>query len=714
MEHMNSKPAYQDESLDFRERAEDLVSKMTIEECASQMLYGSARVERLGIEYYNWWNEALHGIARAGMATVFPQAIGLAATFDTALIYQVADVVSTEGRAKYNAFKKQGDFDAYKGLTYWTPNVNIFRDPRWGRGQETYGEDPYLTSRMGVAFVHGLQQKKDKHLKSAACAKHFAVHSGPESKRHCFDAVVSKKDLAETYLPAFESLVCEAGVEGMMGAYNRVNGEPCCGSKTLLRDILRDKWGFDGYVTSDCGAISDFHKFHFVTHTATESVALAIENGCDLNCGTMYAYLLETLQEGLITEEQIRQCAVHLMTTKMKLGMFDEKTSYDDIPYSVVDCKEHRELNYKTASESLILLKNNGLLPLDSEKLKNILVTGPNANSIFALEGNYHGTANECKTVLDALREALPNVRINYSRGCHLYKDRFDFTSMPNEGLSEIDILAEDADAVVVVVGFDETMEGEEIIDSKEFTGDRSNLLLPNAQRELVKKACQTGKPVIIVCMTGCAVDLEFGNEGADAIIHAWYPGAEGGKAIADLILGKFSPSGHLPVTFYYNENKLPDFEDYAMEGRTYKFLQGKPLYPFGYGLSYTKFKYTKLVVLSKKVNVGEIPVCRVTVNNTGKMAGREVVQLYLKDDEASVRVPHWKLCAVASVKLKPQETAEVTLKIDELAFCIIDDEGNYIREPGTFTLYVGGGQPDERTCELMGNKLLSEKVELI
>ncbi|NLK29335.1 MAG: glycoside hydrolase family 3 protein, partial [Clostridiales bacterium] len=445
---MEKKYKFQDETIDFKERAKDMVAQMTVEECASQLLYDSAKIERLGIPFYNWWNEALHGVARAGMATVFPQAIGLAATFDDDLIEKVADVISTEGRAKFNAYQKQGDYGAYKGLTYWSPNVNIFRDPRWGRGQETYGEDPYLTAKMGVAFVKGLQGKDEKYLKSAACAKHFAVHSGPEKNRHEFNAVASKQDMEETYLPAFKALV-DCGVEGVMGAYNRTNGEPCCGSKTLLLDLLREEWGFDGYITSDCGAISDFHLYHKITSTPTESVALALNNGCDLNCGNMYAYLLKTLQEGKITEDQIRSSARRLLTTRMKLGMFDEKTPFDDIPYDVVDCKEHRALNEDVVRKSLVLLKNNGLLPLDKSKLRTIAVMGPNANSMIALEGNYHGTANQYHTILEAIREEATNAKVYYSKGCHLYEDQLEDPGYAGDRLSEVKTHIELADVVI-------------------------------------------------------------------------------------------------------------------------------------------------------------------------------------------------------------------------------------------------------------------------
>jgi beta-glucosidase len=709
---MEKKYKFQDETIDFKERAKDMVAQMTVEECASQLLYDSAKIERLGIPFYNWWNEALHGVARAGMATVFPQAIGLAATFDDDLIEKVADVISTEGRAKYNEYQKQGDYGAYKGLTYWSPNVNIFRDPRWGRGQETYGEDPYLTAKMGVAFVKGLQGKDEKYLKSAACAKHFAVHSGPEKNRHEFNAVASKQDMEETYLPAFKALV-DCGVEGVMGAYNRTNGEPCCGSKTLLLDLLREEWGFDGYITSDCGAISDFHLYHKITSTPTESVALALNNGCDLNCGNMYAYLLKTLQEGKITEDQIRSSARRLLTTRMKLGMFDEKTPFDDIPYDVVDCEEHRALNEEVARKSLVLLKNNGILPLDKSKLKNIAVIGPNANSIIALEGNYHGTANQYHTILEAIREEATSSKVYYSKGCHLYEDQLEDPGYAGDRLSEVKTHIELADVVILVTGLDETLEGEED-QRKGFTGDKETLLLPKSQRDLIRTACDGNKPVIIVNLTGSAIDFDYGNEHADAIIQGWYPGAMGGKAIADLIFGKYSPSGRLPVTFYREDNSLPDFEDYSMDGRTYKFIKEDPLYPFGFGLSYTQFTYRDLALENTELQPGQNLTGTVTVKNSGDRQGDEIVQIYLKDDEASVRVPHHKLCWFKRVSLNPGETIKVTFTIDAEQFMIVKEDGSKEYEPGSFTISAGGCQPDAYSEALSRTKTIKEKATLV
>ncbi len=703
---------YKNEELSFEERAEDLVNHMTIEECASQMLHEAGYLKRLGIKAYNWWNEALHGAARSGMSTVFPQAIGMAATFDEELLEKVADVAATEGRGKYNTFQKYEDYGSYKGLTFWSPNVNIFRDPRWGRGQETYGEDPYLTGKLGAAFVRGLQGKDPKYLKTAACAKHFAVHSGPEGKRHEFNAVASKKDMEETYLPAFKELV-DAGVEGFMGAYNRTNGEPCCGSKTLIKDLLREQWHFSGYFTSDCWAIADFHLHHRVTSTPLQSVALALKNGCDLNCGNTYAYILQALQEGLITEEEIRTSCIRLMKTRMKLGMFDKETPFDSIDYTVIDCKEHQELNLEVARKSLVLLKNNHILPLQKGNLKNVAVIGPNANSITALNGNYHGTANQYHTVLDAVRAALPGVRVNYSKGCHLYEEKLEDPGYSGDCLAEVKAQTDLADIVILVVGMDETIEGEEILGREGFTGDKKDLLLPKSQRDLIKTVCERNTPVIIVNMTGSAIDFAEGCS-ADAIIQAWYPGAMGGKAISDLIFGEYSPSGKLPITFYRNDNYLPDFEDYSMENRTYKFIKERPLYPFGYGLSYTSFTYTDPRVDKKILHPGEDLCFKVTVKNTGEREADEIVQCYLRDENASVRVPKHKLCGMERVHLQSGEEAEVTFTVDGSQFDIITEEGEHTFETGMFTVFAGGCQPEEYSEELSGTFCASQEIELV
>ncbi len=707
---MEESVKYLDERLSFRERAEDLVGRMTLAECAAQLLHGAKGVPRLGVKDYNWWNEALHGVARAGLATVFPQAIGMAAAFNEELLYQVADVISTEGRAKYNSYQKQGDFGIYKGLTFWSPNVNIFRDPRWGRGQETYGEDPYLTEKLGVQFVKGLQGDDPRYMKTAACAKHFAVHSGPEKIRHEFDAVASRRDMEETYLPAFQALV-EAGVEGVMGAYNRTNGEPACGSPTLLQRILREKWGFEGYVTSDCWAVKDFHENHKVTSRPVESVKLAIDNGCWLNCGCTYEHVLDAVDQGLIQERQVREAATVLMTTRMKLGMFDKETPFDQLDLQDVDTPAHRALNEEMAQQSLVLLKNDGLLPLDTASLKTIAVIGPNANSVVALEGNYHGTAGQYHTVLESIRAALPECRVLYSEGSHLFETCLESPGYRGDRLGEAKAMADMADLVVLVTGLDETIEGEEEL-SRGMEGDKPDLLLPQCQQDLVEALCGRNTPVVIVNLSGSAIDLGAGSEGANAIIQAWYPGAMGGRAVTDLLLGKYSPSGKLPVTFHHNSDSLPDFRDYSMAGRTYKYFQGEPLYPFGYGLSYTSFRCSELLA-PECIRAGEDAAVRVTVENTGAMDSRTVVQLYLKDEEASLPVPNYRLCGFQNIHLAAGEARQITMTIPKKMFTLITEEGDRIFEPGRFTLYAGTQQPDKRSRELTGETVLSCSILL-
>jgi beta-glucosidase len=719
MSVMCDKPKYLDESLSFEERAKDLVSRMTLEEKVTQMLFNAPAIKRLGIPAYNWWNEALHGVARAGVSTMFPQAIGLAATFDEELIYKAADVISTEGRAKYHEFQRKNDRDIYKGLTFWSPNINIFRDPRWGRGHETYGEDPYLTGRLGVAFVKGIQGNDKKYLKAAACAKHYAVHSGPESDRHSFNAEVSEKDLRETYLPAFKELVREANVEGVMGAYNRTNGEPCCGSETLLKKILREEWGFKGYVTSDCWAIRDFHEFHGVTSTAPESVALAVNNTCDLNCGNMFANLLIAHNEGLVTEEAIDQAVTRLMITRMKLGMFDkpENVPYTSIPYSVNDCREHREFALEVSKQTMVLLKNeNNILPLDKNKIKSIAVIGPNADNRTALMGNYHGTASRYITVLEGIQDMVgEDVRVFYSEGCHLYKDKVEDLAEPKDRFAEAISAAEMADAVVMCLGLDETIEGEEGVAAQDFSsGDKHNLDLPGLQQELLETVYRAGKPVILVVLAGSALALTWADEHIPAIIMGWYPGAEGGKAIASLIFGEYSPSGKLPVTFYRTVEELPDFKDYSMKNRTYRYMENEALYPFGYGLSYTRFEYGCIKVKKDTIQTGENFNCLVKVKNAGNIESIETVQLYLKDVEASVTLPRWQLAGIKRVNLAPGEEKEVSFTVTPRQMALINNEGRCILEPGVFEVYIGGSQPDSRSEALTGMKVQKAAFKVI
>ena len=706
---------YLDESLSFEERAEALVSEMTLEEKVYQTLHGAPSIDRLDVKAYNYWNEALHGVARAGTATVFPQAIGLAATFDEDFLEEVAVAVSDEGRAKFNAQQKYGDYDIYKGLTFWSPNVNIFRDPRWGRGHETFGEDPYLTSRLGVRFIEGMQGKDEVYMKVAACAKHFAVHSGPEDERHSFNAVVNEQDLRETYLPAFKACVKEAGVEVVMGAYNRTNDEPCCGSKRLLEDTLRGEWEFEGHVTSDCWAIKDFHEFHMVTSTPVESVALAMNRGCDLNCGNIYGNLLKAVKDGLVKEETITKAVTRLFTTRMKLGLFDpqEKVPFYAIDYRVVDCEEHRQLNEKAARKSVVLLKNeNKLLPLDASKYKTIGVIGPNANNRKALVGNYEGTASEYITVLEGIQDAVgKEVRVLYSQGCHLCKDRMQGLAEANDRMSEVRAVADASDLIVACMGLDASLEGEEGDEGNEFaSGDKPNLNLPGLQEEVLKELAKTGKPVVLVLLSGSALAVTFAEQNIPAIVQGWYPGARGGKAIADILFGKASPEGKLPVTFYRTTEELPDFKDYSMKDRTYRYMNQEALYPFGFGLSYTDFEITQAGLSSETIEAGGQIAVRASIKNVGSCEGAETVQVYV---HACVEgAPHYQLKALKKVVLKPGEEREVELIVKDGDFGLYNKEGVKILNACEYEVFVGTSQPDARSIKLTGREPLKYVVK--
>ena len=566
----------------FKERAKELVSKMTLAEKMAQMKYDAPAIERLGVPAYNWWNEALHGVARAGRATVFPQAIGMAASFNTELMQEVATAISDEARAQYNEYKKFGETDIYQGLTYWSPNINIFRDPRWGRGHETYGEDPYLTGEMGVAFIKGLQGD-GKHRKLDATIKHYAVHSGPEGDRHWFDAVASEKDMYETYLWAFRYCIENADPSAVMGAYNRTNGEACCASKTLLKDILRDEFGFKGYVVSDCGAICDIHKFHHLTETEAESAALAVNNGCELNCGTAYGSLKTAVAMGLISEETITAAVEKLFEARFRLGMFD-KTEYDNIPYETIECEKHMELNRKMAQESMVLLKNNGILPL--KKGTKIAVIGPLADSYKMLLANYNGEPSKYYTLLRGLQEYGDVV---YSKGSVIHRSK-NHIHLRCTSIKEAIIAANHADVVVMCLGIDPDFEGEQgDAYNSASSGDKADLETPDIQMELYNEIIKLQKPVVYVNVSGSCINLKKQKEECDAIIQCFYPGAMGGLALADVIFGEVSPSGRLPVTFYENVDDLPDFSDYSMEHRTYKFYKGTPVFEFGHGLTYSE-----------------------------------------------------------------------------------------------------------------------------
>ena len=828
-----SLPPYNNPNLPIEVRVNDLVSRMTLEEKVLQMQNGAPAIDRLGVPQYDWWNEALHGVARAGYATVFPQAIGLAATWDTKLMYQVADVISTEARAKHHEFERNNQRNRYQGLTFWSPNINIFRDPRWGRGQETYGEDPYLTARLGVQFVRGLQGNDPRYFKVIATPKHYAVHSGPEPERHSFDAKAYERDLRETYLPAFRDLIIEGKAYSIMCAYNRLNTAPACISKQLF-DILRSEWGFDGYVVSDCGAVWDMYHGHQFVKTEAEASALAVRAGTDLTCGTEYKSLIEAVKKGLITEAEIDTSLKRLMTARFRLGMFDppEMVPYARIPFSENDSPAHRQLALQTARESIVLLKNDKReLPLKKD-LKSLAVIGPNADAPDVLWGNYYGRPSRLITPLAGIKDAVsPNTKVVYALGSTLAGEpvitvpvsaltvngtepgvkaeyfnntelrgpattvrtdqRIDFNwgrYQPTAQLSEnsfsvrwtgklkptesgkytlgftaddgarlyldgqliVDAweknptktvtkeialeagrsydlrmeyfqnnreavaklvwsypgladrmikeavsAAKEADASVLVLGISAGLEGEEMpVKVEGFRGgDRTDISLPKPQEELLKAVVATGKPVVVVLLNGSALAVNWANDHIPSILTAWYPGGEGGTGIADVLFGNYNPAGRLPVTFYTSVDQLPPFDDYNMQGRTYRYFKGEPLYPFGFGLSYTKFNYNNLRLSEKSINAGQPITVSVDVTNVGKINGDEVVQLYLTDVAASVPVPIRTLVGFDRISLRPREKRTVTFTITPRQMSLIDDAGKRVIEPGEFLISIGGSQ---------------------
>lgn len=666
---------YLDRSLTPQERAEALADALTVQQQAEQLKYDAPAIPGV-LPAYNWWNEGLHGVARAGTATMFPQAIGMAAMFDRDRLRRAGEITAEEARAKYNAAQAHGDHDIYKGLTLWAPNVNIFRDPRWGRGHETYGEDPYLTSRLGVEYVRGLQGD-GKYLKTAACAKHFAVHSGPEAERHEFNAEASAKDIEETYLPAFRALVEEAHVESVMGAYNLVNGEPACASPFLMWKLR--EWGFDGYFTSDCWAIRDFHTTHCITATAPESAAMALKAGCDMNCGNTYLHILAALEKGLVTEEDIRRACVHVLRTRIRLGQLD-RTEYDDIPYTAVSTEEHKAASLECALRSAVLLENDGILPL-SDSIGTIAVIGPNADSRDALTGNYNGTADQYITFLEGIRERFSG-RILYSQGCHLYKDRCQGLAQPGDLYSEALAAAENSDVVIACVGLDATLEGEEGDTGNEFSsGDKPDLRLPESQRILLEKLSALGKPLVIVLAAGSSVNV---GVKCSALLDMWYPGQMGGRALAQLLFGDVSPSGKLPVTFYKSAELLPDIRDYSMQGRTYRYCTPENvLYPFGHGLSYAKFSLSQPEFTQNTATV--------TLTNGSGFYAEDVVQLYIRGD-SEYDVPNGSLCGFSRVGLAPGESRRITLEIPAEAFDTVFPDGSRKRVGTRYILTVKDG----------------------
>ncbi|MBQ7835195.1 MAG: glycoside hydrolase family 3 C-terminal domain-containing protein [Ruminiclostridium sp.] len=670
---------------EIKKRAEELVAQMTIEEKCSQLRYDSPAIDRLGIPAYNWWNEGLHGVARGGTATMYPQAIGIAAAFDEELTRRIAHDIGIETRVKYNCYSAHDDRDIYKGLTIWSPNINIFRDPRWGRGHETYGEDPYLTGLLGTAYVEGLQGDGE-YMLASACAKHFAVHSGPENLRHEFDAQCSDKDLYETYLYAFKKLI-NAGVSGVMGAYNRVNGEPACANTELMR-ILREEWGFDGYFVSDCWAIQDFHMHHKITSDFIESASLALKKGCDVNCGCSYAYILQAYNEGLVTEAEINRSVRKLFEIRFALGMFDA-TEFDGMSYSLVDCPEHNKNSLEAAQKSMVLLKNDGILPLDKNKIKTIGVIGPAADSRDALKGNYYGTASRYTTFLQGIQEQCgDDIRVLYSEGCDYIKDRCEGLAMAGDRISEAVITAENSDAVILCVGLNEHIEGEEGDTGNEYaSGDKESLMLPESQQKLIKAVLDTGKPVVVVLSAGSSVNI--GDERENALICAWYSGPHGGKALADIIFGEISPSGKLPVTFYKDTDKLPEFTDYSMKNRTYRYIENNDnvLYPFGYGLTYSDFG-CRIAEIADGEN-GKIVT--VEAENKGNSDSGEVIQLYIHADDENAPINPW-LCGIKRIFLKAGEKAQYKISVENDSFDIYS--GAETHRTDKYKLWAGFGQP--------------------
>ncbi|MFH1068030.1 MAG: glycoside hydrolase family 3 C-terminal domain-containing protein [Candidatus Glassbacteria bacterium] len=825
--------SFQDASLPVEARVADLVSRMTVDEKISQTSFESPAIERLGIPAFNWWNECLHGVARAGVATVFPQAIGLAATWDTEMMRRVSGTISDEARAKYNESVRSGQRRIYQGLTFWSPNINIFRDPRWGRGMETYGEDPFLTGKMGVEFVKGLQGEDPRYLKVVATAKHFAVHSGPEPLRHSFDAVVSNRDLHDTYLRAFRMLVDEGGAWSVMCAYNRVEGEACCASPLLLMRILRDRWKFGGYVVSDCWAVRDIHTGHKIAASIPEAAALALKAGCDLNCGDAFREgLKQALDEGLITTADLDRALTRLFTARFRLGVFDPagSTPWDSLPYSVNDCGSHRALALEAAQKSMVLLKNEGTLPL-SRQLKRLAVIGPTACSLDVLQGNYNGTPSDFSTVLEGIREKLPSGQVLYARGCPVAESVESYENLPYRALlpqadnggrkgykveifaapeiggspvsvefrdlldvggenrwpgkavagaqgrsirwtaglvppldgvygfslscnsagrlsiggktviekegdqptatgsvelgrgTAVDLVLEtthieenssvtlnwrtpdetpldqaldQAETIVLCLGLTPSLEGEEMdVSAPGFLGgDRTSLDLPQPQKDLLARAAATGKPLVVVLLNGSALAVNEAQAAAGAILEAWYPGEEGGRAVADVLFGDSNPAGRLPVTFYRSIDQLPAFEDYAMQGRTYRFFNGEPLYPFGYGLSYTRFAYSGLAIEPLEIAPGQEVEVTVQVTNAGGRAGEEVVQLYLTDVEAGVPVPLRALRGFQRIRLEPGQTREVSFRLSPGDMSLFDEQEHELIEPGAFRVSVGGRQP--------------------
>ncbi len=697
-------------ALSVEERVNDLIGRMTLEEKIAQLSYGTPAIDRLGVPEYNWWNECLHGVARAGRATIFPQAIGMAASFDTDMMERVGDAIATEARAKYNAFSAKDIRGRYQGLTFWTPNVNIFRDPRWGRGQETYGEDPFLTSRIGVAFVKGLQGNHPKYVKAAGMGKHFAVHNGPEGLRHEFNAVVSKKDLWETYLPAFEALVKEAKVEGIMGAYNRTNNRPCCAHPYLMQEVLRKQWGFKGYYVSDCWALVDFYEGHNLVKTPAEAAALALNTGCNLNCGSTYPALQKSLDQGLTTVGEIDKNLRELLPTRFRLGLFDPKgmNPFDNIGPDKIRHPAHVALSKEAATKSIVLLKNEGgILPIPKEN-KGVYVLGPTATHAQSLLANYYGLSEDMKTILEGIvGKVTPSTPMMYSQGALLDE--------PNRNpIDWFSAEAEDNEYTILCLGISQLIEGEEgeSIMSRN-KGDRKDIKLPENQIDFLRVMREKSKKLIVVVTGGSAISIPEIYDLADAVLFAWYPGEQGGEAVADILFGDAIPSGRLPVTVPKSIEDLPPYDDYSMKNRTYRYMETEPMFPFGFGLSYTTFGYSSLRFRKNKVTKGQSNALSFKVFNTGEYAAEEVVQIYLKDIFASVDVPQYSLIGFERVKLGVGESKKINFVITPEMMQIVNNEGERVLEPGRFQIFVGGSVPTGRALDLGAAEYLSREFEV-
>ena len=697
-----------DSGLTTEARVQALLDAMTVEEKMSQLLADSPGIERLGILPYNWWSEALHGVARSGRATVFPQTIGLAASFDDDLIFRMATAISDEARAKFNIAQSIGNYGRYAGLTFWSPNVNIFRDPRWGRGMETYGEDPYLQARMGSAFVRGLQGDDPRHLKASACAKHFAVHSGPEALRHEFDVTVSNKDLQETYLPAFKALI-EEGVDCVMCAYNRVDGAPACGSDFLLKSVLREEWGFKGHVVSDCGAIEDFYKHHKVSKDAATSSAWALKSGTDVNCGDTYRALPQALDKGLVTEGDIDNALRRLLNTKMRLGLFDEKTAWDEAGAELVEAESHVQLAREAAQKSVVMLKNsNNVLPLKKD-IRRLYVVGPHASSSEVLLGNYYGLSRDTVSILDGIAGRVSvGTTVDYSYGQMAYQENTNPMDWVTGG-------AKNADATIAVLGLSGLIEGEEGAALASPTkGDRIDLNLPQNQLDFLRKLRKGhDRPLIVVLTGGSPITMPEVEEIADAILFVWYPGQQGGNAVADVIFGDVSPSGRLPITFPVSADQLPAFDDYSMKGRTYKYMTKTPLYPFGYGLSYSHFEYGDAKLSNNRIGAGDALEVEISVRNEGDVQADEIVQLYLSINDKRMDLPISTLIGFQRLGLSPGESRVARFTVSPEQMQAIDEAGEKRFVKGKHTLHIGGVSPGQRGEALTGVALKTASFEI-